>query len=199
MIERYLGEVGAATAAVDVGQLVEVTEALMGAWARGGTVYTLGNGGSAALASHLACDLAKNTAPDLGSGADVPGKRRLRVVGLADNGALLTALANDLAFADIFAEQLKTVLTAKDLVLAISGSGTSDNVLRAMRYARTVGATTVAFTGSRLSAAPMLALADHVVRAPAEVMEQIEDLHVIFNHALAVALRERIAGLSSAP
>lgn len=193
IIDRYLDEVRAATAAVDAGELVAVSDALMDVWRRGGTVYALGNGGSASLASHLACDLGKNTSPDLGAGFAVPAARRLRVVGLADNAALLTALGNDIGFEDVYVEQLKLMLTANDLVLAISGSGSSGNVLGALRYARMVGAGTIVFTGARQSAAEMLALADHAVRAPVETMEQIEDLHVIFNHVLAVVLRDRIA------
>lgn len=193
IIDRYLGEVRAATAAVDREQLSGVADTLMEAWLRCGTVYTLGNGGSAALASHLACDLAKNTSPDLGYGSQVVAARRLRVVGLADNTAMLTALGNDIGFDDVYVEQLKVVLTPADVVLAISGSGASGNVLGALRYARTIGARTIAFTSSRGTAAAMLALADHAVLAPVEVMEQIEDLHVIFNHVLAVVLRDRIA------
>ncbi|MCP3803236.1 SIS domain-containing protein [Allokutzneria sp. A3M-2-11 16] len=192
-LDRYLTEVRVAIDRVCLDELRRVGDCLMELWRRGGVVYAVGNGGSAALASHLACDLGKNTAADLGRGARVRGGRRLRVVGLSDNGALLTALANDLDFAEVYVEQLKPVLTDNDVVLAVSGSGTSDNVLRALRYARTVGATTVAFTGARATSAPMLDLADYALRAPAELMEQIEDFHVIFNHALAVSLRERIA------
>jgi D-sedoheptulose 7-phosphate isomerase len=116
---------------------------------------------------------------------------------LTDNSALLTALGNDIDFADIYVEQLKIVLTPTDVVLAISGSGASPNVLRALEYARTVGATTIAFTSARSTAATMLALADHSLLAPVEVMEQIEDLHVIYNHVLAIVLRDRIARQSA--
>lgn len=193
IVEKYLNEIYAATAVVDHGQLLGIADVLMQAWRDGSTVYTVGNGGSASLASHIACDLAKNTSPDLGTGPDVRAARRLRVVGLADNSALLTALGNDIDFVDIFVEQLKSVLNPADIVLAISGSGASPNVLRAMQYARGIGASTIAFTSARTSAQEMLALADHVMLAPVEVMEQIEDLHVIFNHVLALVLRDRIA------
>lgn len=193
LIERYIDDLCAAAAAIDRDRLCAVADTLMDAWRRGGTVYTLGNGGSAALASHLACDLAKNTSPDLGLGCDVRAARRLRVVGLADNAAMLTALGNDLTFADVYVEQLKVLLRPTDIVLAVSGSGASGNVLAALRYARTVGARTIAFTSARDSAAAMLGLADQALLAPVEVMEQIEDLHVIFNHLLTVVLRERIA------
>lgn len=192
-IDQYLEQLTAAISSIRREQLDELAELFLAVWRRGGTVYTLGNGGSASLASHMACDLAKNTAPDLGSGPGTPAARRLRVVGLADNSALLTALGNDIDYADVFVEQLKILLTPSDVVLAVSGSGTSPNVIRALQYARAVGATTVGLTGSRDSSATMLALSDHTLVAPTEVMEQIEDLHVIFNHALAVSLRDHIA------
>nr|WP_300142190.1 SIS domain-containing protein [Propionicimonas sp.] len=192
-IDQYLEQLSAAIGDIRRPQLDDVAGLFMDVWRRGGTVYTLGNGGSASLASHMACDLAKNTAPDLGTGPDAPAARRLRVIGLADNSALLTALGNDIDYGDTFVEQLKILLTPADVVLAVSGSGASPNVIRALRYARMVGATTVGLTGSRESAAEMLELSDYALVAPTEVMEQIEDLHVIFNHALAVSLRDRIA------
>lgn len=192
-IDSYLRDVASAIQALDRAQVRAVADVMLDAWRRGATVYTLGNGGSAALASHMACDLAKNTSPDLGTGPDVLAQQRLRVVSLADSSPLMTALGNDIDYADIFVEQLKSVLGQQDVVLAISGSGTSSNVLGALRYARNVGATTVAFTGSRASSAPMLELADTALLAPVEMMEQIEDLHVVVNHVLAVYLRAVIA------
>ena len=192
-IDQYLRQVSTAVDELDRDQIHRVAELLMLAWRTGASVYTLGNGGSAALASHMACDLAKNTSPDLGTGPGEKGGQRLRVTSLTDNSALMSALGNDIDYADIFVEQLKPVLGPSDIVLGISGSGTSPNVLRALQYARTVGATTIGFTGSRASAAPMLELSDVPVTAPVEIMEQIEDLHVVINHVLAVHLRSLIA------
>lgn len=193
MIDNYLREVSAAVDALDREQIHRVAGLLMDAWRTGSAVYTLGNGGSAALASHMACDLAKNTSPDLGTGPGEKAGQRLRVLALTDNSALMSALGNDIDYADIFVEQLKSMLGPSDVVLGISGSGTSPNVLRALQYARMVGATTIGFTGSRVAAAPMLELSDVVVTVPTELMEQIEDLHVVVNHVLAVHLRSLIA------
>lgn len=192
-IDQYLRQVETAVTELDRAQVSRVADVLMAAWRTGATVYTLGNGGSAALASHMACDLAKNTSPDLGTGPATAGGQRLRVVSLADNAALMSALGNDIDYADIFVEQLKPVLEPADVIIAISGSGTSPNVLRALEYGRTVGATTIGFTGSRTTSAPMLELSDVALRVPVEMMEQIEDLHVVVNHVLAVHLRSRIA------
>lgn len=193
LVDQYLRQISAALDALDREQIHRVAELLMRVWRTGATVYTLGNGGSAALASHMACDLAKNTSPDLGTGPGQKGGQRLRVMALTDNSALMSALGNDIDYADVFVEQLKSVLGPADVVLGISGSGTSPNVLRALEYARTVGATTVGFTGTRASASSMLELSDVAVRVPVEMMEQIEDLHVVVNHVLAVHLRARIA------
>lgn len=192
-IDKYLHEVTTAVGALDRSQIARVADVLMDAWHTGATVYTLGNGGSAALASHMACDLAKNTSPDLGRGPGQKSGQRLRVMSLADNAALMSALGNDIDYADIFVEQLKSVLGPSDVIIAISGSGTSPNVLRALEYGRTVGATTIGFTGSRETSAPMLELSDVALRVPVAMMEQIEDLHVVVNHVLAVHLRSRIA------
>jgi D-sedoheptulose 7-phosphate isomerase len=191
-IERYLEDLREATQTISASDLGRAASVLLAAWEAGATVYTLGNGGSASLASHMACDLGKNTASDLGLGG-APASRRLRVVSLADNGALLTALANDITFEDVFLEQAKSLVVRGDVVIAVSGSGQSPDILKAMAYARTVGATVIAFTGTRASATAMADLADLTVRAPVEMMEQIEDIHVIFNHILAVILRAAIA------
>lgn len=192
-VARYLADVAGAVRALDLDQIEAVLDTLLDACRRGATVYTLGNGGSAALASHMACDLGKNTSPDLGTGPDAPAQLRLRIVGLTDNSALLSALGNDIDYADVFVEQLKSLLRPRDVVVAISGSGSSPNVVRALRYARSAGATTVGLTSTRASASAMLDFTDVPVVVQSEVMEQIEDLHTVVNHVLAVHLRERIA------
>src|SRR5271169_4156548 len=103
------------------------------------TVYVLGNGGSAALASHCACDLGKGTV--------VNGNRRFRVLALTDNVPLMTAWANDSSYEDVFAEQLTSLVGRNDIALAISGSGNSPNVLKALQVARHAGAFTIGLTG----------------------------------------------------
>lgn len=194
---RYLADVADGVRSLDEGRLQELAGVLMAAWRRGATVYVFGNGGSGALASHMATDLGKNTAPDLGAGPQVLAARRLRIVALTDNGPLITALGNDIAYADVFVEQLKGLLLPGDVVVAISGSGSSPNVVRALQYAKLVGATTVGLTGARGSAAAMLAWTDCAVAVPTVEMEQIEDLHSVVNHALAVHLRAAIASAPS--
>jgi D-sedoheptulose 7-phosphate isomerase len=192
-IRDYILTVQGALANVDVPTLEAIVDALHAAYRDGRTIFTMGNGASAALASHMACDLGKGTASDLALGPGQPAERRLRIVSLVDNVALVTAIGNDIAYQDIFVEQLKNLMRPGDVVLGISGSGGSPNVVRAMEYAQRAGAVTIGITGSQPGAAQISRYCRICLRAPLTMMEQIEDAHVIFHHAIAVSLRERLA------
>jgi D-sedoheptulose 7-phosphate isomerase len=146
------------------------------------TIFLFGNGGSAALASHMACDLGKGTAPEVG--------KRLRAVALTDNVALLTAWANDSRYEDIFAEQLENLLEPGDVACAISGSGNSPNILAALSFARQAGAVTAGITG--FQGGKMKCLCDVCVVVPSDNMQIIEDLHVSISHATFRVLRHQI-------
>lgn len=191
-IREYLSTVEQALTRLDPAEIEAVVTAIHTAYLADRQIFTLGNGASAALASHMACDLGKGTAADLGLGPVAAGARRLRIIGLADNAALLTAYGNDIRYDDIFVEQLKNLLNPGDVVIGISGSGGSPNVLRAMEYARARGAVTIGLTGSQPKAVRLKALCDHTLVAPLDRMEQIEDLHVIFHHVISLALRRLI-------
>jgi len=140
-----------------------------------------GNGGSAALASHLACDLGKGTA--------VNGIRRFRVLSLTDNIPVITAWANDASYEDIFAEQLRSFVEKGDIVLAISGSGNSSNVLNGLRVARELKAYTIGLTGYQ--GGKMKDLCDLCLIVPSDNMQFIEDLHVCISHAIFTAVRHQ--------
>ena len=160
--------------------IVRTVEEILAAGERGRTIFILGNGGSAATASHFACDLAKGT--------QRPGTRPFRVMALTDNVPLITAWANDTAYDRIFAEQLRPLVQSGDLVIGISGSGNSPNVLEAMRLAREAGARTMGWTGFR--GGRLRELVDQCVVVPSESMEQIEDVHLILEHAVCTTLRK---------
>jgi D-sedoheptulose 7-phosphate isomerase len=155
---------------------------LVGAYNSGRTVYIFGNGGSAALASHLACDLGKGTINGTA--------RRFRVMALTDNVPLMTAWANDSQFEDIFAEQLLNFVELDDVAFAISGSGNSPNILRALRAARGAGAITVGLTG--FQGGRMKDLCDQCTIVPSDNMQIIEDMHLCAAHALFTTVRQRI-------
>lgn len=157
-----------------------VVDAIIEAGERGSTIFVLGNGGSAATASHFACDLAKGT--------QRPGVRPFRVVALTDNVPLMTAWGNDTAYDRIFAEQLRPLVQPGDVVIGISGSGNSPNVLEAMRVANEAGALAIGWTGFR--GGKIKDLVDICIIVPSHSMEQIEDVHLILEHALCTTLRK---------
>lgn len=181
--EVYLLGVGSVIRQLPFALIDRVTDALWNAYLAGKTVYVFGNGGSAALASHCACDLGKGTV--------INGNRRLRVLALTDNVSLMTALANDISYDDIFAEQLTPLVERGDIALAISGSGNSPNVLKALHVAREAGAFTIGLTG--FQGGKMKSLCDLCVIVPSENMQVIEDLHVSVSHSVFVALRSRLS------
>ncbi len=179
-IDRYLDEVTEMVRTLPRDDIRRVVGALRKARDEGCHVFIMGNGGSAATASHMACDLAKTST---GSGG-----ARIRAIALTDNTPLVTAWANDSAYEDVFAEQLLNLVQPGDLVIAISGSGNSPNVLKAVDAARRVGATTVGFTGH--PGGKLRDMVDMTVTVPSDRIEQAEDGHMILDHVIAVALRE---------
>lgn len=183
-LERYWSDLATMARTMRFSALTRAAEALWACYERGGTIFVLGNGGSAATASHFACDLAKGT---LSSGAPA-----FRVVSLTDNAALMTAWANDTSYARVFGEQLAALVRQGDVVVAISASGQSPNVLVAAEVGRQAGAMTIAMTGPRPSR--LAELADLTIRAPEGMIEQVEDVHLAVAHSLCVALRTRLRG-----
>lgn len=181
-IDRYLSELEVVVRTIPRQDIRAVADRLFEAWRREQTVYLIGNGGSAATAAHMANDLNKYTAV-----GDLP---RFRAIALTDNIPLITAVANDLAYDAIFVEPLRNFLRPGDVLVAISGSGNSPNVVKAAEYTRGRGATVIGlcgFPGGRLAE-----LADLKVIVPSPVITQQEDGHMILDHVIAVALRERI-------
>jgi D-sedoheptulose 7-phosphate isomerase len=148
------------------------------------SVFLFGNGGSAALASHFACDLAKGTtAPDRLT-------KRFRALSLADNLALITAWANDTSYQEVFAEQLRNFVQAGDVAFGISGSGRSPNVLLALQAARESGAVTVGLAGYEGGKLPEVC--DICIVIPSDNMQIIEDLQLAVTHSLFTVVRDRI-------
>lgn len=160
----------------------EVVSKLFQAYEQDRVVYLFGNGGSAALASHAACDLGKGTIRE--------GKRPFRVVSLTDNVSLITAWANDTNYANVFSAQLRPFIKAQDLVIAISGSGNSLNVLNGLRTARDAGAFNIGLAG--FGGGNMKVLCDSCIVVPSENMQQIEDSHLCIMHAIFLAFCRRL-------
>ena len=150
----------------------------------GKSTFVFGNGGSASLASHFACDLSKGTCVQ---GAH---QKRFRAVALTDNLPILTAWANDSAYEDVFAEQLRGIIAPGDVAFAISCSGNSPNVLKALELAREAGAITVGLSGFEGGA--MKCLCDTALIVASENMQIIEDLHLSVAHCLFTLVRNHI-------
>ena len=153
----------------------QMADVLVKAYESERVVYTFGNGGSASLASHLACDLGKGT-------AYCNGGKRFRVLALTDNLITLTAWANDSSYEDVFSEQLRNFVQPQDVAFAISGSGNSKNVLNALQVARDAGATTLGISG--FQGGQMKSLCDICVVVPSNNMQIIEDVHLAMAHSI---------------
>lgn len=181
-VDAYLRDLVEAISALSRDEIEVVVEELLRARAHEAQVFLIGNGGSAATACHMANDLNKFTI--------VPGRPRFRALALTENVPLITAWGNDSAYEDVFAEQLRNFVRPGDVVIGISCSGDSANVLKAIRVAQELGAVTIGFTG--LEGGSLKELVDHCVFAPAHHIGQQEDIHLILNHVVSVALLEAI-------
>jgi D-sedoheptulose 7-phosphate isomerase len=164
---------------IPIGAVERVVDAILAAQRRRRHVYILGNGGSASTASHFAADLSKATIVD--------GQHRLRVLSLADNAALITAWANDTSYEGVFAEQLDNLLDPEDLVVAISVSGSSPNVVQAVHTARAHGAVTVGLLGT--NGGSLLDLVDIAIHVESHDYGVVEDCHLVLEHAITASTR----------
>jgi D-sedoheptulose 7-phosphate isomerase len=181
-IEHYWHELASIMQAMPFDVLTRAAGLLLNCYRRGSTVFIVGNGGSAATASHFTCDLAKGT--------QVKGMPAFRVISLNDNVPLMSAWANDTHYEHIFAEQLATLVRPYDIVIVISASGNSPNILAAARMAKKSGAITLALTGQ--DGGKLSQLADFIIYVPSKCIEQVEDAHLVIAHSLCVVLRERL-------
>ncbi len=165
---------------ISLPDLQNVLDLLEEAYHNGHRVFIMGNGGSAATASHFALDLAKNTI--------MPGAPRLKAISLTDHVPLITAWSNDTAYEHIFAEQLANLIEPGDVVLGISASGNSLNVINAMYLAKQYRAYTVALLGAK--GGKIKDMVDAYVLAPGQNIEQEEDAHMILAHVITRHMRE---------
>jgi D-sedoheptulose 7-phosphate isomerase len=180
----YFKEMARAAAGMDQAAIAKYADALFACWQREGTVHIFGNGGSHANASHTVADFVKT--------AMVPGKRRLRALCMSDNLPMLTAVGNDIGYADSFVFQLESYAKPGDLAVAISCSGNSPNIMRAAEWALAHKLTLVALTG--LSGGKVGPLAHIHINVPSENFGVIEDLHMSVGHVVAQVFHGRVVG-----
>lgn len=178
-VSRYLQDTAAVLTSIDAEQVTALLAELNRAWDEDRAVLICGNGGSAATASHMACDLAKQTM--------MPGRRPLRALALTDNVSLMSAWGNDAGFAHVFAEQVNVHARPGDVLVCLSASGDSPNIVAAAETAAALGMTVVGlggFTGGRLRE-----VADIYVHVPANDYGLVESAHLVLEHCLTTLIR----------
>ncbi len=179
-INTYFTDLEHMLRTVSLPHLQRVIRLLERAYLDNHRMFIMGNGGSAATASHFALDLAKNTI--------MPGAPRLKAISLTDHVPLITAWSNDTAYEHVFAEQLANMIEPGDIAVGISTSGNSPNVINALYLARQVGATTVGLLGAE--GGKIKDIVDAYVLAPGQNIEQEEDAHLILAHVITRHMRE---------
>ena len=167
---------------LDFNQIETVVNLLYDAYKKRQKIFIMGNGGSAATASHFACDLSKNVL--------APGKPRFRTISLVDNVPLLTAISNDIGYEDVFVEQLRYLLRPDDIVITISGSGNSANIIKALEYARKNKAATIAILGFEGGQAKEIA--DYSIHLKSYHYGRVEDIHLFLQHMICDYLSKKI-------
>ncbi len=183
-LNDYFERVSETLKHVDTEAVTMLVDRILKARESENTIFIFGNGGSGATATHITGDFLKG----ISYGLD----KRFRVQCLNDNIPGIMAISNDLTYEEIFIEQLKTFLHRDDVVIGISGSGNSANVVKAMEYARSKGAYTVAFCGYK--GGKIKDIADLVIHAPIHDMEVTEDIHIIIFHAIKQVMMQELKG-----
>ena len=171
---------------LDLAAIAAARQILLDCYHRGGRIYTLGNGGSASTAQHFACDLAKYVIPD--------GQRPFDIRCLTDNVSLYTAWANDAAREDVFANQMRGLITANDVVIIISvhgGSGFSTDLVKGARHAHEVGAKSIALVG--FDGGILHRECTCSILVPVESTPQTEAMHLVIEHLLMHLIKEDLA------
>ena len=182
-IQCYLEDLSQTLNRLPEDRIDQVVQILHEARLNNRQIFIMGNGGSASTASHFVCDLGKNTR--------IKGMPNFRVMGLTDNMAIFSALANDEGYDNVFSQQLASFVCPGDVVIGISASGNSPNVLNAVQLAKGMGAITIGLTGfdgGRLS--PMV---DFPVHVDSYLIEHVEDIHLMLEHLICKTLREMIS------
>ncbi len=182
IIEDYLKGLRSCLDEISKQDIEGIVDIIFTAYKKGKRVFIIGNGGSATTASHFARDLQIGTA--------VEGKPRVKAFSLTDNVALITALANDIDYSSIFKEQLVGQIDEGDVVIGISASGNSLNVLRAIEFARSQGAVTIGLIG--FGGGKLKEFTHKFIVLSSKDYGQVEDVHLALDHIISYLVKERI-------
>ncbi len=180
LISTYLLELKKSLDQLPVGQILQAVDVIQKARLKKKTIFTMGNGGSSATASHMGCDFSKNTrSPELPA---------IRMICLSDSTPTITAFGNDEGYETIFSEPLKALANAGDVLIAISGSGNSPNILRGLETAKSLGMTTIGLSGFK--GGRMIHMVDIPINIDTDSIERVEDIHMICDHVMTMVMRE---------
>ena len=181
-IENYINDVKLLIDSLNKNDINKVSNKILDAYSKDKQVFIMGNGGSASTASHFACDLAKGTI--------VEGKKRFRVMSLNDNMAIITAFSNDYGYEHVFSEQLKNLVNEGDVVIAISASGNSPNIIEGIKYAKDKGAFIIGFCG--FAGGKLKEFSDICIHSESNSYGQVEDIHMLLSHTVSLDIKEKL-------
>jgi D-sedoheptulose 7-phosphate isomerase len=183
--KNYLENIKKTIDQIDLEKVRKAVEVIYEAYQKDKQIFIIGNGGSASMASHFTCDLGKGSVVDFKNEKE----KRFRVISLSDNVDSITSFGNDLNFEDIFIQQLRNLLNPGDVLIGISTSGNSPNIIRAVEYAKRCGAKTIGLlgfkTGGRLGS-----LVDYEITVQDEHCERSQDIHMMLIHIMSNYLSE---------
>lgn len=182
LARSYLDELISLLKVLNLEQFEKIINAILDAYGKEKKIFVMGNGGSGSTASHFVCDINKGCCMDL--------EKKFKMICLNDNIPTILALANDVSYDVVFEEQLKNFFEPGDLVIGISGSGNSENVLRAIRYASDNGGRTIGFSG--FAGGKLFDLVDIAFVAEVDDMQKVEDIHMIIVHMIMQSVHEAL-------
>jgi D-sedoheptulose 7-phosphate isomerase len=183
--KNYFENIKKAIDEIDLKKIQKVAEVLYEAYRKDKQIFIIGNGGSSSAASHFACDLGKGTVIDFKNEKE----KRFRVISLSDNVANLMALGNDLCFEDVFVQQLRNLLNEGDVLIGISASGNSPNIVKAVEYAKRSGVKTIGLLGFK-TGGKLGTLVDYEITVQNEHYGRSEDIHLMIIHLISNYLFE---------
>lgn len=179
-VVEYISDIKRLCDTLDTEQIVRIRELILEKHKDGHQIFVAGNGGSAGTANHFSCDFGKNAVK-----GDI---YRPKIISLSANIEVLTALGNDFSYADVFSEQMKNLFNDGDLILLISASGNSPNVIKAAEYAKKRCGTVISFTG--FTGGKLKELSDVCICIPSDSYEKIEDIHMMLTHMIVCLFKD---------
>jgi D-sedoheptulose 7-phosphate isomerase len=186
MIKEYFSELKELIEKTEIKEIENIVQILKEVYKKDKSIFIIGNGGSASTASHFACDLGKGTINNYNN----LNEKRFKVYSLVDNISLITAYGNDLSYEEIFSQQLKNFAKKGDVLISLTGSGNSRNIVKANEIAKEIGVVTIGFLG--FNGGKVGEIVDERIIIPSKNYGIIEDIHLILSHIISQELKENL-------